>query len=126
MMKMKTIFQIVVVASLLIIFFNAKILAAAIRDEYPEEGVLYTSIMLSLLPAAILFVALRIFRGKDTRMFRIMLGVISMTYAWEFIADPWSVSLRMNMGLPLLPIIIYTVIGTVFLLLAVLAFRRVE
>jgi hypothetical protein len=118
--------QIAVLLSLIVLLWNIHIFKYAWVNQYPPEDIATTSIMLSLLPAAILIIALRIYRGEDTRMFRIMLGVMSMTYAWEFIADPWSVSLRMSMNLPLMPLIIYNLIGAVFLVIAVIAFKRVE
>ena len=115
-----------ILASLIIIFLNVRVIRYALRNEYPPEDPMWTSILLSLLPAAALIVALKIFRGEDTRLFRVAIGVISLAYAYEFMSDPWSVSLRMGLGLPLLPVIVYTLIGTVFLVIAVVAFRRVE
>jgi hypothetical protein len=121
-----TLRQIAIIASLVILLWNIHIFMYAYAGGYPPEDAVVTAVMLSLLPASVLLIALRIFRGRDTRMFRVVLGVLSLTYAWEFIADPWSVSLRMSMGLPLAPLIAYNLIGTVFLVIAVLAFRRVE
>jgi hypothetical protein len=115
-----------ILASIIIIILNLRIYSYASMNQYPPEDQVWTSIILSFLPAAVLIIALQIFRGRETRLFRVAIGVISLSYAWELIADPWSVSLRMSLGQSLMPMIIYTAIGTVFLLIAVIAFRRVE
>ena len=110
------------VAAAVLILLNYRMLFFIEAGEYPPEGDLYVSIVMSLLPAAFLIVGLRLFRGGG-RMFNVMLGVLAMSYAWSFISDPWSVSLRMGMGLSLMPMLIYTVIGSVFLFIAVYAFK---
>ena len=118
--------DLLLIASVVIVLVNLRIASYALIGSYPPEDPTFTSVMLSLLPAAILLIALHLFRGSETRLFRVVIGVLALTYAWEFIADPWSVSLRMSMGMPLAPLIVYTLIGAFFLAIAVIAFRRVE
>lgn len=107
-----------------IIVLNYRMLPFIQAGDYPPEGDVYVSIVLSLLPAAILILGLRVLKGGN-KTFNVMLGVLAMSYAWSFIADPWGVTLRMGMGLDLMPMLIYTVIGSVFLFIAVYAFKQV-
>jgi branched-subunit amino acid transport protein AzlD len=124
MINAKMLKTFLIVAAAVVLVLNYRMLPFIQAGEYPPEGDVYVSIVMSLLPAAILIVVLRLFRGGG-RTFNVMLGVLAMSYAWSFISDPWSVSLRMGMGLDLMPMLIYTVIGSVFLFIAVYAFKQV-
>jgi hypothetical protein len=113
----------ILLAGVAILIFNIRIFIFAYEGAYPPEDYLYTAVMLSLLPAAVLLIAVRLLRGPGDRMFRMMLGFLSASYAFSFMSDPWSVSFQMNQGADMMPMIIFTIIGTIFLLIAVFAFR---
>ncbi|MBO3809648.1 MAG: hypothetical protein FGF50_08660 [Candidatus Brockarchaeota archaeon] len=95
------------------------------KGESPYSEV-PSGILLSLLPLALIVVLFAVFKRRESRLLWVALGVISLTMAYEFLADPWSYGLRAQLGLPIQPLLIYTLIGLMFLIIAVFVFRRVE
>lgn len=124
-MNSKTLQTFALIAAVIIIILNYKMLPFMQVGDYPPEGELYTSVLLSLLPGALMVLAVK-FVGKSNKFFKTMIGVLAMTYALSFIADPWSVSLRMGMGLDIYPMMVYTIIGSVFLFIAIYAFKGIR
>ena len=113
----------IVLGALVLIWMNFNLFTLVMGGGTPEDTA-YTAVTLSLLPAAALILALVMLRG-ESKLFKVGVGVMAMSYAWEFIADPWSVTLRMDMGLSLTNIMIYNAVGSIFLIIAVLAFKQV-
>jgi uncharacterized membrane protein len=113
----------ILLAGVIILIFNIRIFIFAYEGSYPPEDYLYTAVMLSLLPAAVLLIAIMLLRSSDNRMFRVMLGFLSISYGFSFVSDPWSVSYQMNLGADMMPMIIFTIIGTIFLSIGIFAFR---
>lgn len=62
----KNVIQASVLGSLVILLLNVSIFGYARIGEYPPENVVYTAILLSLLPAAILILALYLSKGPQT------------------------------------------------------------
>lgn len=114
--------------SFVILWLSIPCFKAAVEGGLPEgQPEWLPGVALSLFPIAVLtlgYVALKGFRSS--RSFAVLLGLLMAGLAWEFLADPWSTEFRLR-RMPeagMAPMLLYTLIGTAFVLLSVFFFKR--
>lgn len=126
MISSKTIFYLALLFSFFILFYSIPLFKSAFEGGTPPPSY-QPGVVISLFPIAALTFAYLILKGpRASRKFSILLGILMTTLAFEFLADPWSVEYRLY-KMPeagFAPILIYTLIGTTFILLAVFFFKR--
>ena len=125
-MDRKLILHVITAASILIVALNVPLIASVFTEGTSPYGVEATAIIFTLLPVAVLALIFMRLKGPKSRLFWVAMGTVFLVMAWELLADPWSIDLRMRIGHPLAAIFTYSLIGIGFLIIAVFLFKKVE
>ena len=125
-MDRKQVLQIFVLLAIFILIIDVGLYSEILTTGETSIDINMAGILISLLPLSIILLILMRSGSGGSRLLWVAIGVITLTLAWEFLSDPWSISLRAGMGLSLQPLLIYNLIGLMLLIVAIVVFRRAE